>query len=126
MHDALASGAAVALFPEGISHSEPSLAPLKTGAARIALGAAPRAGGAFPIVPIGLVFRAKEIFRSEAHASVGADFGKPEVTTGAERAGQQPGGDCTTQSPAPGGRLSSRASAQPVRARGHGHRHPLL
>jgi len=72
VHDALASGSAVALFPEGISHSEPSLAPLKTGAARIALGAVPRTGGAFPIIPVGLVFREKEIFRSEAHASVGA------------------------------------------------------
>ena len=71
VHDVLAGGAAVALFPEGISHSEPSLAPLKTGAARIALGAARRVGHAFPIVPVGLVFRAKDQFRSEAHAVVG-------------------------------------------------------
>ena len=72
VHDALAAGSAVALFPEGISHSQPSLAPLKTGAARIALGAAPRAGGAFPIIPVGLVFRIKDRFRSAAHAAVGA------------------------------------------------------
>jgi glycerol-3-phosphate O-acyltransferase/dihydroxyacetone phosphate acyltransferase len=70
--DALAAGSAVALFPEGISHSQPSLAPLKTGAARIALGAASRTGSAFPIIPVGLVFREKQIFRSEAHAAVGA------------------------------------------------------
>lgn len=70
--DALAAGNAVAIFPEGISHSQPSLAPLKTGAARIALGAAPRTGGAFPIIPIGLVFREKQIFRSDAFAAVGA------------------------------------------------------
>ena len=70
--DALAAGSAVAIFPEGISHSEPSFAPLKTGAARIALGAAPRTGGVFPIIPVGLVFREKQIFRSEAHAAVGA------------------------------------------------------
>ena len=72
VHDALAAGSAVALFPEGISHSQPSLAPLKTGAARIALGAVPRTGGAFPIIPVGLVFREKQIFRSDAHAAVGA------------------------------------------------------
>ncbi len=71
-HEALAAGAAVAMFPEGISHDRPALAPLKTGAARIALGAATQLGGAFPIVPVGLVFRQKDLFRSEAHASVGA------------------------------------------------------
>jgi 1-acyl-sn-glycerol-3-phosphate acyltransferase len=35
----LAEGEAIALFPEGTSHSDPSLRPLKTGAARIALSA---------------------------------------------------------------------------------------
>ena len=32
---ALAGGAAVAVFPEGISHNRPSLAPLRTGTAQI-------------------------------------------------------------------------------------------
>jgi glycerol-3-phosphate O-acyltransferase / dihydroxyacetone phosphate acyltransferase len=72
VHTALAEGSAVGIFPEGISHDQPSLAPIKTGAARIALGAAGLLGGAFPIVPVGLVFRDKDIFRSEAHAVVGA------------------------------------------------------
>jgi 1-acyl-sn-glycerol-3-phosphate acyltransferase len=71
VHQALAAGSAVALFPEGISHDGPELAPLKTGAARIALGAVALTGKAFPIIPVGLVFREKEIFRSEAHAEVG-------------------------------------------------------
>jgi 1-acyl-sn-glycerol-3-phosphate acyltransferase len=70
--EALAGGDAVGIFPEGTSHNEPSLVPLKTGAARIALGAAARTGGAFPVVPVGLVFRRKERFRSEALAVVGA------------------------------------------------------
>lgn len=72
VHAALARGDAVGLFPEGISHSAPSLTPLKTGAARIALGAAPLVGGEFPIIPVGLVFREKDVFRSEALAVVGA------------------------------------------------------
>jgi glycerol-3-phosphate O-acyltransferase / dihydroxyacetone phosphate acyltransferase len=72
VEEALLAGSAVGLFPEGISHDEPSLAPLKTGAARIALGTANRLGRSFPIVPIGLVFRDKAIFRSEALAVVGA------------------------------------------------------
>lgn len=71
--EALGNGDAVGVFPEGISHSEPSLAPLKTGAARIALGAAAREGaGPFPILPVGVTFRGgKERFRSEALLLVG-------------------------------------------------------
>jgi len=71
VHAALAAGDAVALFPEGISHSEPALAPLKTGAARIAIGSSALVGGAFPLVPVGLVFRDKERFRSRAQVVVG-------------------------------------------------------
>lgn len=70
VHAALAAGSAVALFPEGISHSESAMVPLKTGAARIALGAAVAVGGDFPIVPVGLVFREKDRFRSAAHVVV--------------------------------------------------------
>jgi hypothetical protein len=44
---------------------------LKTGAARIALGAVPLTGGTFPIVPVGLVFDAKAEFRSSAYLLVG-------------------------------------------------------
>lgn len=76
VHAALAGGAAVGIFPEGLSHSNPSLAPLRTGAARIALGAAAARGGSpFPIVPIGLVFRDKDVFRSEALLVVGRPIG---------------------------------------------------
>ena len=62
--DALRRGDAVGIFPEGISHSAPSLAPVRTGAARIALGGAD--GRAFPVVPVGLSLRDKGRFRSEA------------------------------------------------------------
>jgi 1-acyl-sn-glycerol-3-phosphate acyltransferase len=65
VYSALADGAAVGIFPEGVSHSEPSMVPLRTGAARIALGAAALTGTPFPIIPVGLVFRQKDVFRSE-------------------------------------------------------------
>jgi len=67
----LADGGAVALFPEGISHDLPSLQPLRTGAARIALGA--RESGAEPvaIVPVGLTFEEKGRFRSRLLVTVG-------------------------------------------------------
>jgi 1-acyl-sn-glycerol-3-phosphate acyltransferase len=67
----LAAGGVVALFPEGVSHDEPALQPLRTGAARIALGG--RAAGAEPmtIIPVGLTFEEKGRFRSRLLVRVG-------------------------------------------------------
>ena len=62
---ALSRGAAVAIFPEGTSHDAPALAPLKTGAARIALGAAQSRVGV-TIAPVGLVLADRDQARSEA------------------------------------------------------------
>jgi len=73
-HRVLASGDVVGIFPEGISHSAPRLAPLKTGAARIAIGAAEQLGTDFPIIAVGLVFRDRDAFRSEAHVIYGEAF----------------------------------------------------
>ncbi|HEY7948416.1 MAG TPA: 1-acyl-sn-glycerol-3-phosphate acyltransferase, partial [Acidimicrobiales bacterium] len=68
----LAHGSQVALFPEGISHDESMLQPLKTGAARIALGAAVDDGvPGVVIVPVGLSYDAKATFRSRALVHVG-------------------------------------------------------
>jgi glycerol-3-phosphate O-acyltransferase/dihydroxyacetone phosphate acyltransferase len=64
--EALTQGAAVGIFPEGISHNQPALAQLRTGSARIALGAFARYGATFPLIPVGLVLREKGVFRSEA------------------------------------------------------------
>jgi glycerol-3-phosphate O-acyltransferase/dihydroxyacetone phosphate acyltransferase len=76
---ALAEGYAVGIFPEGVSHSASRLQPLKTGAARIALGAALKVGRAFPIVPMGLVFRDRRTFRSAAHVVVGDAFAWDDI-----------------------------------------------
>ena len=43
-YELLAEGEALILFPEGISHSKPMMQPIKTGAARIALGSSLRGG----------------------------------------------------------------------------------
>ncbi|RJS25835.1 acyltransferase [Corallococcus sp. H22C18031201] len=67
---ALVAGRALTIFPEGKSHSEPMLAELKTGAARIALGAA-REGARVRIVPVGLTYARKNVFRSEVLIDVG-------------------------------------------------------
>lgn len=68
---ALLSGEAIALFPEGISHANPARAPLKTGAARLALQTAARLGRAFPIVPVGITLDDRAIFRSHGLLVVG-------------------------------------------------------
>ncbi len=71
----LERGEAVALFPEGITHDDPQLKEVKTGAARMALELEHRHGGklGLVIVPVGLTFSAKELYRSEALAN----FGEP-------------------------------------------------
>jgi 1-acyl-sn-glycerol-3-phosphate acyltransferase len=74
VHEALRAGYAVGIFPEGISHSRSRLQPLKTGAARIALGASQLIGGSFPIIPVGLVFRDRRTFRSPARVIIGDTF----------------------------------------------------
>lgn len=68
---ALAGGDVVAIFPEGTTHDEARLAPVKTGAARIALGA--RAGGLedLVIVPVGLTFHDKLALRSAVLVRIG-------------------------------------------------------
>ena len=82
-HDALLAGAAIGIFPEGLSHDAPSIAPLRTGAARIALGARARSGHSLPIIPVGLVLRKKEEFRSDAHVLIGEPVRWDDIT-GAE------------------------------------------
>lgn len=69
---ALSHDGTVLIFPEGRSTDSPSLGPLKTGAARMALTA--RDSGEVPaltIVPIGLTFERKEAPRTRVFAQVG-------------------------------------------------------
>src|SRR5690606_26505799 len=70
----LLRGQAVAIFPEGTSHSDPGLKPLKTGAARIALGTGLED---LTIIPAGLFYSAKARFRSDALVCFGAPIAVP-------------------------------------------------
>lgn len=71
-HEVLAAGGAIAIFPEGTSHSEPALIALKTGISRIVLEAESRFEGLrTAIVPVGLTFDDKERFRSRALVRIG-------------------------------------------------------
>jgi glycerol-3-phosphate O-acyltransferase / dihydroxyacetone phosphate acyltransferase len=81
--DALVQGRAITLFPEGKSHSEPQLAELKTGCARIALDAFAK-GAKVRIVPVGITYGEKNRFRSLVHVEVGQTL---EVASFATEAG---------------------------------------
>jgi hypothetical protein len=72
VYDALRGNGTVLIFPEGKSHDEPSLAPLKTGAARMALYAQ-EAGNVsdLAILPIGLTFERKEAPRTRVLVQIG-------------------------------------------------------
>jgi len=71
-HALLREGGVVAVFPEGISHDEVTIQPLRTGAARIALDAAADPGAEDLVtVAVGLVYDAKARFRSRALVRVG-------------------------------------------------------
>src|SRR5262245_30251952 len=54
----LSRGGNILIFPEGTSHSEPQLAPLRSGAARMLLAAAARGGVAPSFQAVGLEFDA--------------------------------------------------------------------
>ncbi len=81
-HAELARRGVIALFPEGASHDEPSLLPMKTGAARIVLEAEARCGGLGTlIVPVGLIFDRKTRFRSRALLQIGKPLDPaPEIS----------------------------------------------
>lgn len=70
--DALAEQACVVVFPEGKTHDEPYLAPIRTGLARMALMARDERGvRGIRIVPIGLLFERKAEPRTRILLQVG-------------------------------------------------------
>lgn len=77
----LAKGGTIAICPEGVSHDEPGLRPIKTGTARIALAAVSTGEvKGLKIVPAGLYYTSKTSFRSSALLY----FGTPLAVTPVE------------------------------------------
>ncbi|HET6680326.1 MAG TPA: lysophospholipid acyltransferase family protein [Gemmatimonadaceae bacterium] len=88
--DVLAEGGTVLVFPEGRSHDEPALSPLKTGMARMALRARDERGlESLRVVPVGITYEAKERPRSRVAVQVGeaivADGGFANDASGIEQ-----------------------------------------
>jgi 1-acyl-sn-glycerol-3-phosphate acyltransferase len=75
----LAEGGALAIFPEGVSHPQPKLLPLRTGAARMALDL----GKPCHVLPAGLSYEPP----GERRGTVLVQFGEPFVVDGSGVAG---------------------------------------
>jgi glycerol-3-phosphate O-acyltransferase / dihydroxyacetone phosphate acyltransferase len=77
--DLLRRGGTIGIFPEGTTHSDPKMRELKTGAARIALGAAGSGpdGLKVQLVPAGIYYSSKQTFRSTALVSFGDPIDVP-------------------------------------------------
>ena len=84
VQNALTAGDAVCLFPEGISHSTGRLEPLRTGAARMAIGAE-QEGTRVSVIAVGLNFERKTTFRSRVTVLYGPPFSISDLA-------DQPGG----------------------------------
>lgn len=70
-HEALADRELVLIFPEGITREEPSIGRVRSGAARIAIGARAAGVSGIRIVPVGLHYDDKAAFRSTVYVREG-------------------------------------------------------
>jgi glycerol-3-phosphate O-acyltransferase/dihydroxyacetone phosphate acyltransferase len=71
-YQSLAGGGNLLIFPEGVTRNEPSIAPVKTGAARIALGARAQGVSGLYVVPVGIHYEDKAALRSRVFVNVGS------------------------------------------------------
>ena len=71
-YEALGEGDLIKIFPEGITVDDPSMARIKTGAARIALGARASGVEGIQIVPSGIHYDDKASLRSKVWVNVGS------------------------------------------------------
>ena len=85
----LEGGGTIGICPEGVSHDDPGLKPIKTGAARISLAAVSTGEVKdLKIVPAGLYYTSKTSFRSDALLYFGTPIDVEPVTL--EPDGQPP------------------------------------
>ncbi len=77
VYQVLERGEAVGIFPEGVTYDDSALREVKSGAARMALELENRHGGkiGLRVVPVGLTYSAKQIYRSDALVN----FGEPII-----------------------------------------------
>ena len=114
----LRDGQAMALFPEGTTHSSSMMLPLRTGAARIALSAEAEAGWrmGLRVVPVGLWYQNKSLFRSSVLLVIGEPFGLANYATDYAADQFKAVGALTAQSDAQLGAVVLQAESADVRS----------
>ncbi len=114
-YGALARGDLVLIFPEGVTQEVPHMAEVRTGAARIVLGARATGVPGIRILPVGLHYENKAGFRSRALVNVGEPIDLDAWLTDREADGARPG--LVPSDPVVGagsrGRLASPAGTAP-------------
>ncbi|MGI9642841.1 MAG: 1-acyl-sn-glycerol-3-phosphate acyltransferase [Acidimicrobiia bacterium] len=76
---ALKEGDHLLVFPEGVTRDEPSIAPVKTGTARIAIGAVDAGASDVVITPAGIHYSDKATMRSSASVHFGPPIIMDEI-----------------------------------------------
>ncbi len=96
-YDALGDGDVVLIFPEGVTQEDPHLAPIRTGAARIALGARSAGVRGIQIEPVGIHYEDRAAFRSRVLVAFGEpidlDAVLPDLLPGVDVDGEAVGAD---------------------------------
>jgi 1-acyl-sn-glycerol-3-phosphate acyltransferase len=85
-YDALQREQLVLIFPEGVTQDDPFLAPVRTGAARIVLGARNQGVSGIHLVPVGIHYEDKAAFRSRVLVAFGAPIPLDETAVVLEQA----------------------------------------
>ncbi|MBT4983443.1 MAG: hypothetical protein HOJ85_07255 [Ilumatobacter sp.] len=78
-YGALDNAGNILIFPEGVTRNEPSIATVKTGAARIAIGARAHGVAGIQIVPLGIHYEDKAALRSRVFINVGVPLDLDEL-----------------------------------------------
>lgn len=87
-YDALEEDSLLLIFPEGVTVDDPSIARIKTGAARIALGARANGAEGIKIVPAGIHYEDKAALRSRVFINIGSPLDLDSGLTAYDSAGE--------------------------------------
>ncbi len=86
-YSTLAEGDQLLIFPEGVTRNEPSIAEVKTGAARIALGARANGAEGLVVAPVGIHYEDKAALRSRIVVIGGVPLDIDRIAETVERSG---------------------------------------